>query len=349
VIYLFGDHNPRVAALVRERSFHDLVSDLFGSEEPDLPSQRPPVWEDATRFELLAADGERYRAGRRLVLIPAVAERGLVDLLRPALARYVDVAAAAGAELRAGYGRTAAAERFTWSQVGHSLLAGLFLDLAMGREVLRSGISSQTAGDTVIWAFQGVSAENTFGVTAIPTGPQHRAMFAELWHHRVRRIVPRMNPCLVEVLLRIAGGQQEAGGSRELLVLKHLKLVRTVGRSLQLQVPAFGAADTERLLVPLSEGARQLVADAIVPALDILEDRHTWWQERIRHEAYRHAAVRLILEYGVDHVVSAGVCEPFPQAAEIPVEWGRWLWHEPEGPRTVIPRRPSCRSEVPLP
>jgi len=338
VIYLFGDHNPRVAALLQERSFRHLVHDLFTTEEPDLPSQPPPVWEDATRLELLASDGERYRAGRRLVLIPATAERGLADLLRPALARYVDVTAAVGAELRAGYGQTAAAERFTWSQVGHSMLAGLFLDLATGREISRSGISCQTAGDTVLWVFQGVSAENSFGVTAVPAGPPHRALFAELWHHRARRTEPRMSrSSLVAVLLRIARGERAAGSPEELLYLKHLKLVRTVGGSLQLQVPAFGAADAERLLVPLTEGARQLVAEAIVPALDILEDRHGWWRERIRHQAYRHAAVRLVLEYGIDHAISAGVCDPFLQAARLPVEWGRWLWEEPEGARTVIP------------
>jgi hypothetical protein len=42
-------------------------------------------------------------------------------------------------------------------------------------------------------------------------------------------------------------------------------------------------------------------------------------------------AIRLILEYGIDRVISAGVCDPFPELPETPVEWGRWLWDDPEG------------------
>jgi hypothetical protein len=346
-MYLFGDRDPKVAALLQERGFRRLVDALFAAESLAPPAAPPPVWETALRLGLLASDGDCYQAGRKLVLVPALAERGLVDLLRPALASYVDVTKEVGAELRAGYGQTAAAERFTWSQVSHSLLAGLFLDLAMGREVLRAGISRQTVGDTVIWAFQGVSADNAFGVVAVPAGPPadtRRALFAELWHHRARRTGPRMNPSLAAILLRIARGEPAGGEPKELLYLKHLKLVRTVGSALQLQVPAFRAADTERLLGPLTEGARRLVAEAIVPALEILEARHPWWREKIRHESYRHAAIRLILEYGVDHVISAGVCDPFLAASEVPVDWGRWLWEEPEGPRTVIPHREASPS-----
>lgn len=345
-MYLFGDNDPQVAALLQEQGFRYLVHELFADEEPGLPSQPSPVWEDAIRLDLLASNGERYRAGRRLVLIPAMAERGLVDLLRPALERYVEVAAATAADLRAAYTQTAAAERFAWSQVSHTVVAGLFLDLAMGREVLRSGLSLQTIGDTVIWAFQGVSAENAFGVFAFLARPPQRALFAELWHRRARRSELRMNPSLVAMLLRIARGEQAGGSPKELLYLKHLKLVRSVGSTLQLQVPAFAISDTERLLAPLTEGARRLVAEAIVPALDLLKDCHVWWRERVRHEAYRHAAIRLVLEYGIDHVISAGVCDPFPPADRVPVEWGRWLWEEPEGPRTVIPPLPSPKSEV---
>jgi len=343
-MYMFGDRNPEIAALLREQSFQQLVGQLFVAEEPGLPAELPLFWDDAVRLDLLASNGERYQAGRRLVLIPAVAERGVADLLRPALARYVEVAGEVGAELRAVYGQTAVAERFAWSQVSHSVLAGLFLDLAMGRSVLHSNrISRRPTGDTTIWAFQGISADNAYGVGAVPADPPHRALFAELWHHRTRRSEPRLSLSLVGALVRIAQGEP-AGSVRELLYLKHLKLVRTVGRSLQLQVPAFAASDAERLLVPLTEGARRLVTDAILPALELL-NRHPWWREGIRHEPCRHAAVRLILEYGIDRVISAGVCDPFPEAGDLPVAWGRWLWEEPEGPRTVMPHLASCQSE----
>lgn len=333
MLYLFGERNPEIAALLRERSFQRLVGELFRSDEPALPREPSPFWEEAVRLGLLAAGEERgaYRAGRRLVLIPAGAERGAAGLLRPALERYVEIAGATGAELCAVYGRTAAAERFSWPQVSHAVLAGLLLDLAVGREVLRSGrIVRRPAGDPVIWAFQGVSAQNAYGVSAAPAGPPCPAFFAELWHRGVRRSEPRLSPSLVEILVRIARGEEAGGTPRDLLVLKHLKLVRTAGRALRLQVPAFPQADTARLRVPLEEGARKLVAEAVLPALDLLE-HHPWWREGLRSAAYRHAAVRLILEHGIDRVIAAGVCDPFPASREVPVEWGRWLWEDPAG------------------
>lgn len=339
VMYLYGERDPGIAALLREPSFQHLVGELFRTGEPALPREPPPWWDDALRLDLLAAGGSgsagsagsRYRAGRRLLLVPADAGRGVADLLRPALARYEEIAGATGAALRAAYGRTAAAERFSWPQVSHSVVAGLFLDLAMGREALRSGrISRRPTGDSVLWAFQGLSAENAYGVSAVPAGPAHPAFFAELWHRRARQTEPRLGPSLVEALSRIARGEPGGVHPRDLLVLRHLKLVRTAGGSLQLQVPAFGVADTARLSAPLKEGARQLVEGAIDPALELLE-HHPWWRERLRSEAYRHVALRLILDAGIDRVIAAGICDPFPDGPDIPVEWGRWLWEGPAG------------------
>lgn len=340
VLYMFGERSPEIATLLRERSFQGLVGELFRAEEPALPCEPPPVWHAAVRLDLLASAGDatpegeparRYRAGRRLVLIPAAAGRGAADLLHPALVRYVEIAGDTGARLREAYSGTAAAERFAWPQVSHSLLAGLFLDLAMGREVLRSGrISRRPAGDSVLWAFQGVAAENAYGVSVVPAGPPHPVAFIELWHRRTRPAAPRLSPSCVAVLAGIARGEQPGGSSRELLVLKHLKLVRTSGGAPRLQVPVFGASDAARLRGPLEQGARRLVTDAVDPALALLE-RHPWWRERIRSETYRHAAIRLILEHGIDRAIASGVCDPFPEPPETPVEWGRWLWEDPAG------------------
>lgn len=341
MLYMFGERSPEIAALLREQSFHSLVGKLFRAEEPALPCEPPAIWADAVRLDLLASAGAtappgqpaaiRYRAGRRLVVIPAAAERGVAELLRPALARYVEIAGDTGARLRAVYGGTTAAERFSWPRVSHSLLAGLFLDLATGQEVLRSGrVARRPTGDSVIWAFQSASAENAYGVSVVPAGPPHRAAFAELWHRRTRQAEPRLGPALVEMLARIARGEPAGGSPKELLVLKHLRLVRTSGGAPRLQVPAFGDSDTARLRGPLEQGARRLAAGAIDPALELLE-RHPWWHDRVRSEAYRHVALRLVLDYGIDRVISAGVCDPFPDPAETPVEWGRWLWDDPEG------------------
>lgn len=334
VMYLYGERDPAIAALLREQGFQSLVGGLFQTGEAALPAEPPGFWEDAVRLDLLASGAGRYRAGRRLVLVPAAAGSGVAALLRPALARYEEITGATAAELCAIYSRTTAAARFSWPQVSHSLLAGLFLDLAVGREAFRSGrISRRATGDSVIWAFQGASAENAYGVSVTRAAPPCPAVFAELWHHRARQPEPRLSPSHVKVLAGIARG--ELGGAlqesaRELLGLKHLKLVRTAEGAPRLQVPAFGASDTARLRGPLEEGARRLVTGAIDPALELLE-RHPWWSGRIRSETYRHVALRLILDHGIDRVIAAGLCDPFPERAEAPVAWGRWLWDDPEG------------------
>lgn len=336
VMYVFGDRNPELTALLQEPSFQHLVEALFAARESAVPSEPHPVWGDALRLELLAPGPGGYRPGRRLVLIPAAAEQGAADLLRD-LTAYVEIAAEVGAELRGVYGQTAVAERFAWPRVSHLVLAGLFLDLAMGAEVVRSGrIAREPTGDSVVWAFQGISAANAYGVGSVPAAPPRRAFFADLWHRKSRQGALRLSPALVESLARIGEGGQPAD-PKELLYLKHLKLVRSAGGDLQLQIPFFAAADAERLLGPLTAGARRLVGDAIVPALERLRD-HSWWRDHIDEEAYRHAAVRLILEHGIDHVIAAGACEPFPEPRDTPFEWGRCLWEEPGGAEeTVMP------------
>jgi hypothetical protein len=344
-MYAYGDQNPEIASLLRERSFQHLVGGLFRSEEATLPSEPPLLLQDAVRLDLLASSGTAYRAGRRLVLIPAAAEREVAGLLRPALESYVAVAARVKTDLLGTYTRTAVAEQFPWSRVSHSILAGLFLDLAMGLEVFRSGIIARPpSGDTVIWAFQGVSAENAYGVCSIPAASPRRAHFGELWHHRARRSEPRLGHSHVALMIRCAHGEQGPNSPKDLLYLKYLGLVRKAGDSLQLQVPAFGTADTEQMLAPLTEGARRLVTEAIIPSLELLE-HHPWWRQRVHHEAYRHAAIRLILEHGIDAVIASGACDPFPEAGEVSVEWGRWLWEEPDGPRTVMPHLAASRGQ----
>lgn len=341
---MFGDRNPEIAALLPDQSFAQLICELFATEQPRLPSKLPHIWNKTARLDLVAPDGTTYRAGTRLVLIPAIAELEIADLLRPALDRYVEIAAYVSSELRTSYSQTVAAERFTWSQASHSVLCGLFLDLAMGREVIHSGVISRgSTGDTVVWAFQDGSAENAYGVSAIAAELPQRALFAELWHYKSRRSRPLLSRTLVGILTKIAQGEP-AGSAKEILYLKHLGVLRTEERSLRLQIPAFGPSDTQRLLEPLTEGAKRLVGEAIIQALELLED-HRWWGTRVCQEAYRHAAIRLILEYGMDRVISAGICDPFPEFQDTSTCWGRWLWEELDGPTTIMPHLALSISE----
>jgi hypothetical protein len=336
-VYLFGDNDPGIAALIRDPGFRGLIPPLFSNVEAAIPAVPPPSLEPAVRGRLLTVEDGVYRAGPRLTAIPAGAERELPDLLRPALAHYVEIAGDVAAELRPIYEQTSAGQRFDWSQVSHTLIAGVFLDLAMGVELYRSGrVLHQLVGETTVWAFEGVSAENAFGVQ-LNTGGERRLAFVQLWHRRARLTRIQIRSALVDRLAQVARGEAVDRNSKELLYLRHVKLVRTAGSSLQVQVPVFGPHDTARLLPLLVQGARRLVEDAIVPSLDLLREQ-PWWKEKAGRDGHRHAAVRLILEYGIDRVIASKVLDPFPAGGDPPVEWGRWLWEEQEGPLTLIPQ-----------
>lgn len=100
-------------------------------------------------------------------------------------------------------------------------------------------------------------------------------------------------------------------------------------------IPVFGPQDTARLIAPLSEGADRLVAEAVTPILD-LASRHSSWQHLRTRSSLTQAVARLVLEYGVDRVIDAGLIDPFPAGGDMPAAWGRWMWREPaEGPSLI--------------
>lgn len=333
---LFGESKPEIVSLMRDFGFQELVRRLFLCEMPSIPADNADLFTRAVRLRLLTTHGGReYQAGPHLVPIPASAEQDLPDLIRPILAHYVGIASHFAAKLRAAYEGTRASERFAWSEVSHSLVAGMFLDLAMGREVLLRGqIAQRAAGDPIVWAFENVSAENAYGVQRI-FADGNGSCLAQLWHREILRDVVQLKGPQVSTLLRIAGGEQPERASAEVLYLRYLKLLRTTGPSLQVQVPFFGLSDAEKLQAALTPGAEQLVNEAVVPALESIAS-HPWWREKIHLEGYRHAAIRLILEYGVDRVIASKVLEPFPKNGELSFSWGRWLWRPTEESSTPM-------------
>jgi hypothetical protein len=157
-----------------------------------------------------------------------------------------------------------------------------------------------------------------------------------------------LSPAVVERLAALASGAPVLPTSPEMLYLRHLKLVRKAEAGYELQIPFFGPADTARLLPILTQGAQRLVADSIVPALDLFTEA-PWWRERIVEEPLRHAAVRLILEYGIDRVIASKVLEPFPTGQEPAISWGRWGWEEEETSLTLLPSVLAGQKGAPQP
>jgi hypothetical protein len=335
-MFLFGDRNPQIFGLLGEAEFLAIVRSLVSSEGAAEHLASSEVVAAAVGCGLLSRNGEGLHAGPRLVPIPADAEAGLPTLMRPPLASYVEITGDVAGELEAAYGMTEPSRRFSWPQVRHAVVAGMFLDLAMGNEVYSSGqIQRRPVGDSVVWAFGGISAQNPYGVQWTP-GPS-RSAFTQLWHRNVDRGEGRFTSAMVACLGELSAGAQQTQRAGELLYLRHLGLVRRIEGRFRVEIPVFGPSDTRLLLPVLVAGARRLVADAIGPALDLLA-HHPWWRERFRLDRYRHAAVRLVLEYGIDRVILSKVLAPFPKGGALPAEWGRWVWQEAEKePFTLMP------------
>lgn len=340
-LYLYGDRNARLAAAMKQPEFRHFVQQICDQDEISSDTVDPSGLGEAIETGLVEVTGDRYRTGPRLVVVPGKAEESAATLMRPALAHYVEIAGEVAGELEAAYAESASAGSVPWDEVVHTLMAGMFLDLAMGMEVYRSGeIARRPVGDSVVWAFEQVSGRNAYGVQWF-AAPHHRAFVAQLWHRTVQRPELRLSHGMVDLLVRAACGQEgdsaeeEAGSSKDALYLRYLGFLAGPGVEPVVRVPVFGVDETQRLLPILVEGARRLVGDAIRPALDGL-GFDPWWRERIDKDPYRHAAVRLALEYGIDCVVGAKVIPAFP-VGKCPTAWGRWVWAEPEVASSLIP------------
>lgn len=336
---LYGLSTPEIVGLMRDDAFRAWVRQLFASGEIPVPEEASALLERALHHGLLVADGGRCRPGSRLVLVPAVAEGDLAALLAPALERYVGVAAAVVDELEEAYSHTAVSHRFPWPEVSHAVSAGMFLDLAMGGELIRAGEIQRQVDETVVWAFEQISAENSLGVELSGAQSEERLVFAQLWHCRLTRPSVRLTEAHRRLLASLAADVQRAALDPESrLYLGYLGLLRKVESAWRPGIPYFGPADSERLLPLLRRGAAQLVRSAVVPALDLLAG-HPWWGDRAADDRYRHAAVRLILEYGIDRVVAAGLLAPFPEQGKVVAAWGRWLWQDPPAGLSLVPGR----------
>ena len=166
-VYLFGRAEPALAEAIGDARFQRALKAMAATQVcagGDLDAEAAAGvagWVDAG---LLARDGDRLRPGRKLVLVSRRAEEELFSLSGADLDRYLGIVAAVVPRLTAAWDLTSAAARWPWAEVAHAVVGGLLLDLSVGREfeILRRVRSAR--GESVVWAFEGVSAEQGIGV-----------------------------------------------------------------------------------------------------------------------------------------------------------------------------------------
>ncbi|HEX4953123.1 MAG TPA: transglutaminase domain-containing protein [Thermoanaerobaculia bacterium] len=345
-LYLFGRPDPDLWALAQRPEVERTLHCLF--HQPRVP--REPVsaqlHQRALEARLLRADGEDLAVGSRVVPVPREAERAFHCLARPLIDHYLAVVAATVPALQSAWEGCAAARDFSWQEVAHAVVAGLFIDLAVGRRLGIADEVHEDQGPSVLWLFEALSGGEPFGVQWIGH-PERLCAFAQLWHRRVGRTPPTLARPLLDLLAGLAEADAVPPGSRSWLLLRHLGLARSFAPSARgLVFPVFGPADTSLLEEPLGRGAERVVSEVLMPAFELAAE-DPWWRRSRQQRAFRHAIVRLMLEYVIDRAVAERVVPPFPPAAEASPGWGRWLWSEPEGAPSLFPRPAHAGREEP--
>jgi hypothetical protein len=333
--YLYGRGEPAVFSLMKDPAFTRLLRGLYAGGVA-LPAQEDERETAARAVDagLLQGNGSGYTPGPRLVVIPRHAVQDAARRMSPALDRYAEIAAAAAPELRDAYERTAAAAAFAWDRAEHTLMAGMLLDLSVGSRLWLDGHIRRGYDETLVWAFEETPGLNAFGVQWVAAEGE-TAGLAQLWHRGVQRTDLRISPPAVRELARLALGDDPPPSGKERLLLRYLGFTETAEGGERSRVPAFSAAEMDELLLPvLWRSAGRLVAEGVLPALEAGRAA-PWWSPRAGSDSVHHALVRTVLELGTDRVVDTGGIAPFPTGTA-GTEWGRWVWAERPGPRTLV-------------
>ncbi|MEM8994865.1 MAG: hypothetical protein AAGF23_08740, partial [Acidobacteriota bacterium] len=301
-ILIYGRGHNDIQAIYNEPAFGRAIAGYFETgafsiEDDDLRGRM-------VTSGLLQETAGRLDVGSRMVLVPRQAELELRAQIGPAVDTYLGIVARNVPILKQAFEATETARHFEWSQVAHSIVAGMFIDLSTGARLDLAADVRDKYGETVVWAFENISAENGFGVQW-HVGSHPARGVSQLWHRTVERSTLGLEREMAEMMIQLALGEQELSASPKWLYLKFHKLIRE-GRIVP---PVFGPEDTARLLEPIMRGGDELVEQAYLPAFELAAE-HQWWGRIKDDDRYRHAVVRLILEYATDRVISAGLLDP---------------------------------------
>lgn len=331
---VFGYDDPHIVALVRSRVLRRIVGPLFERAAADCDRVAPGDLSAAEALGLVRVDARTYCAGPKLTVVTAAEEEEARHVTRDAFAAYASAFATHEPMLRGAFGACRAAEDFDWNDIAHVLVAGLTVDVGVGR-ILGVYETERTLESTAVLAFERLSACNPIGVRWAP-GSAATSGLGQIWHHDVWRTRMDLTSDHVRTLERLADGECGIEGKSSVL-MRYLGLIRSDVRAQPLAIPVFRPADVARMSPVIRAAAHALVRDGVRPAFDRLS-RHGWWKGREDDPARRLAGARLVLEYGVDTLVDAGLLPRFPVAPHFGAAWGRCLWMDKAGgPNTMAP------------
>jgi hypothetical protein len=223
-----------------------------------------------------------------------------------------------------------------WSEVAHTILAALCLDLGLRGAVLQAKILEHLPEGFYSIAFVGgTGGENAYGVK-IWRNQGEEIGVGHLWH----RDIPRPSTFFPEdvraVQAILAEGEAAVLPQASLLRLRFFGILAPA--ALQPAIPVVRYESGDRLIDAVEDVSRHCVQRYVAPALTGMEQL---WPDALPEQRVlmRQAALRLVLEHNADRAVSTGVMPPFPNPA--PKGWGSWIWVAPADSRFMSQVRES--------
>ena len=214
--------------------------------------------------------------------------------------------------------------------MAHLVVAGLVIDIGVRSEMLSRKVLVEQPDEFWVWAFEGgTGTRNSFGVQMY-SDEQRRAACGQMWHRRLKRATElKIDGADVALLGEIfeQGGVKAASlsGAQQTQVLKlaFYRLLAKRDAAYRLNIPVIAGADGRALHTEVGRIAREIIAQAVVPAM--AEADEIYLASGLSRAAgnYRHAFARLLLECSIDKVVEDELIPAFPETAAH--NWRTWL------------------------
>jgi hypothetical protein len=309
----------------------------LGDDGTPVPPDLAEVARQAQHVGLVALRGEKLIAGSRLGVVGPALREQMMQLLDPALTEEMSWLEAEAVPLLERIW-TETDRTQAWSEVVHTVLAGLCLDLGLRGAVLQARILEHLPAEYYVVAFVGgTGAENAYGVKMWRNKGEEMGV-GHLWHRHVPR-ASTFNPEDVQALHAIVTQSENAGADLSQASLLRLQFFGLIARdALCPAVPVVRYESGDALMEAVETVSHHCVNRFLAPVLTRME--HLWPNAGPEQRMmFRQAALRLVLEHSADRAVAIGLMPPFPNPA--PKGWGSWIWYAAETSRFMAQVRES--------
>jgi len=321
----------------------DVQFIMYGSPPSGLPPSRELLLRSLesklqeSKSAVVDSEASAHRSQEtdlvsRLVLLRREVLVHLIGIARQATATYCQIIGDELETLKDSASCFAAAGNTPqWHDLAHLVVAGLVIDLGILRELLGSGELIEQPDDYWIWAFEGgTGARNAFGVR-MWVEDRDGATVAQLWHQGTTRPHDlKLDPADVMLLRELLEGERDPGFLDSKLQQRALRLqfyglvTKNLNRYV-ITIPALSGSGAAVAKDRVTLIARQIFLQAVRPAMRLADEIYGRYGVA-RHDAFRHAFARLLLEHAADAAIERKLIPDFPTEAD--ARWATWFMNE---------------------